>query len=313
MLLLALLAGCAHAPPPPVRPRLQRYEFRQLLMGMQVRLVAYAADENTAKAACKAGFDRVADLEDVMTDYRVDSELMRLCARAGSGPVEVSRELFEVLQYGQQVAERSDGAFDMTVGPFVRLWRQARKTGQLPPREQLAAARRLVGYRLMKLDPVKRTVDLTVPGMQLDLGGIAKGYAGDEAIRVLREHGVASALFEAGGDIVVSAAPPDEPRGWTVETIDIGAGRKKLHLTDAAVSTSGDTEQFLDIGGVRYSHVVDPRTGIGLTQRRMATVVAPRGITSDAISKPATMLEPARAKALCQSFGATCYVRKIDR
>jgi thiamine biosynthesis lipoprotein len=281
-------------------------------MGVQVRLVAYAADLPAARSACKAAFQRIADLEDVMTDYRPDSELMRLCARAGTGPVPVSQDLFDVLSYGQRVARASDGAFDMTVGPYVRLWRQARKDHHLPSPRQLADARRRVGYRLMKLDPRRRTVELTVPGMQLDLGGIGKGYAGDEAIRVLRAHGIDSALYEAGGDIVVSDAPPDEPSGWSIQTIDTGAGRKTLHLADAAVSTSGDTEQFLEIGGVRYSHVVDPRTGIGLTQRRMATVVAPRGITADSLSKPAEILAPDRARDLCRRFGATCYVRKFQ-
>jgi thiamine biosynthesis lipoprotein len=290
----------------------QRYQFAQMLMGVQVRLIVYADNEAIAKAGCKAAFERVAQLEDIMTDYRPDSELMRLCARAGTGPVQVSCELFYVLSYGQKIAQASNGDFDMTVGPYVRLWRTARKTHTLPTPEQLARARQRVGYQLMKLDPTSRTVDLLVPGMQLDLGGIGKGYAGDEAIKVLREHGITSALFEAGGDIVVSDPPPDKPRGWTIQTIDTGAGKETLHLHDCAVSTSGDTEQYVEINGVRYSHVVNPHTGIGLTKRMMATVVAPMGITSDALSKPVTMLEPQKAEALCKEFAATCYVRRVD-
>jgi thiamine biosynthesis lipoprotein len=158
----------------------------------------------------------------------------------------------------------------------------------------------------MRLNARDRTADLTVPGMQLDLGGIAKGYAGDEAIRILREHGVQSALFEAGGDIVVSDPPP-RTRGWQIELPD---GRKK-RLVNAAISTSGDTVQFLEVDGVRYSHVVDPRTGIGLTEHYAATVIAPRGITTDSLSTAATVLGKRAGEQLIRRFGAKGTVRKI--
>jgi thiamine biosynthesis lipoprotein len=234
---------------------------------------------------------------------------MQLCDQAGSGPVRVSKELFEVLDYAQHVSEASDGAFDVTVGPVIQLWRQSRKTQSLPDPLALASARAKVGYPHMKLDRKNQTVELTVPGMRLDLGGIGKGYAGDEAIRVLREHGVDSALFEAGGDIVVSDAPPEHPAGWTIETEE---GRK-LHLTNAAVSTSGYTEQFVEIDGVPYSHVVDPHTGIGLTNQFAATIVARRGITTDALSTAATVLGPERAKPFLERFRARGWLRKIAR
>jgi thiamine biosynthesis lipoprotein len=296
---LFALGGCAHAPP------LERHQYVQLLMGVQVRLVTHATDEPTAKAAAKAAFERVAELEDIMSDYRPDSELMRLCARAGQGPVPVSQELFEVLAYAQKVSQASDGAFDVTVGPYVNLWRTARKTQALPAGSALADAGLHVGWRKMKLDPRNQTVELTIPGMKLDLGAIAKGYAGDEAIRVLKANGIRSALFEAGGDIVVSNPPPHS-RGWIIETSD----RQKHTLANSAISTSGDTEQFVDIAGVRYSHVVDPRTGIGLTKHFMATVIAPRGITTDSLSTAATVLGPGRGDALIRSFrGARGTIR----
>jgi thiamine biosynthesis lipoprotein len=181
----------------------------------------------------------------------------------------------------------------------------------LPAPRQLEDARRLVGWQLVKLDRTARKIELTVPGMLLDLGGIAKGYAGDEALRVLRERGISSALFEAGGDIVVAGAPPDRPHGWQVETIDTGSGRRRLGVVQAAVSTSGDTEQYVAIDGVRFSHVIDPHTGIGLTQHAMATVVARRGITSDSLSTAATVLGPEHAAELCRRFAARAYVRKV--
>jgi thiamine biosynthesis lipoprotein len=286
---------------------LQRHEYVQLLMGVEVRLAVYAPDEPAARNACKAAFERVAELEDIMSDYQNDSELMRLCARAGQGPQAVSPELFEVLQYAQTVSRASDGAFDVTVGPYVRLWRQARKTGALPPASALAAARPRVGWKLLHLDGEHRTADLTVPGMQLDLGGIAKGYAGDQAIGVLRQHGIASALFEAGGDIVVSDPPPGSD-GWTIELEGLP---RTVHLANAAVSTSGDEFQHVVIGGVRYSHVIDPRTGMALTQPYATTVIAPRGITSDSVSTAAGVLGPGAGDALIRRFGASGHVRKV--
>ena len=306
VLIVAWAGGCASLGGSPKGPPLQRNEYVRLLMGVRMRIVAYAPDEATARAAAAAAFERVAQLEDIMSDYQTDSELMRLSRNAGNGPQKVSPELFEVLAYGQMVSDASDGAFDVTVGPPVGLWRQARKTGVLPAESALADARNKVGWRFMQLDARDRTVDLTVPGMQLDLGGIAKGYAGDEAIRVLREHGVNSALFEAGGDIVVSDAPPGK-RGWEIELPD---GRKK-RLANAAISTSGDTVQFVEVNGVRYSHVIDPRTGIGLTEHYVATVIALRGISTDSLSTAATVLGKRAGESLIRRFGANGTVRKL--
>jgi thiamine biosynthesis lipoprotein len=274
-------------------------------MGVENRLVVYAPDETNARQASKAAFDRIAELEDIMSDYRPDSELMRLCARAGTGPVPVSRELFEVLEFAQQVSAASDGAFDVTVGPYVKLWRQARKTKTLPAGPALADARARVGWKRLKLDKNHQTVELTTPGMLLDLGGIAKGYAGDEAIRVLNEHGIKQALFEAGGDIVVSDPPPGKA-GWEIES-----RKKNLTIHNAAVSTSGDTVQFVEIAGVRYSHVVDPRTGIGLTDHMMATVIAPRGLVSDPLSKVATILPPEKSQPILRRFGASADIYRV--
>jgi FAD:protein FMN transferase len=298
-----LLAGCAHhsAKPAP----LQRHEFTQVSMGVAVRLVVYAKDEPTARAACTAAYERVYELDNCMSDYLRDSELMKLCARAGQGPVPVSEDLYRVLDYAQKVSERTDGAFDVTIGPLVKLWRAARKSTTLPSETAIAEARAKVGWRKMSLAPSRKTVTLQVPGMQLDLGGIAKGYAGDQAIKVLRNHGITSALFEAGGDIVVSDPPPGA-KGWRIE---LPSGHKET-LSNQAISTSGDTAQYVVINGRRYSHVVDPKTGLGLSEHFIATVIAKEGITTDAISTAATLVGPERAEKLCKRFNAKCWVGK---
>jgi len=160
----------------------------------------------------------------MMTDYDPESELMQLCQKPFGQPVHVSDELFEVLQESQRVAELSDGAFDVTVGPVIRLWRRARRTEILPPAEALARARESVGYKKLKLDSRRKTVTLTVPNMQLDLGGIAKGYAADKALEVLKSHGINRALVAASGDIAAGDPPPGT-RGWRVGVGALGGAR----------------------------------------------------------------------------------------
>lgn len=296
----------------------QRFEFESKHMGTTFRIVLYAADRNTAKKAADAAFARVAELDGIMSDYKKDSELMQLCKKfeqAVGEPVKVSRELFYVLQKAEEMSKKSQGAFDVTVGPVVQLWRLARRTQELPDAKELAAARAKVGYQKVKLDPAEQTVQLLTPGMQLDLGGIAKGYAADEALRVLRDHfGIRQALVAASGDITCGDPPPDHD-GWTVAIAPISRNQKPrtLKLANAAVSTSGDLEQFVEIGGVRYSHVLDPRTGLGLTGRRSVTVIAPQGITADSMTKAVSVLPVDAALKLVEATpGAACYIVVLD-
>jgi thiamine biosynthesis lipoprotein len=272
-------------------------------MGVDVRLVVYAPDQPTAERACAAAFERFAELDTIMSDYRPDSELMRLCAKAGGPPVPVSRDLFIVLQRSQEVAKRSDGAFDVTCGPLVALWRQARKTHVLPTSEEIALARTKVGWRKMMVDSRRHTVRLLVPGMKLDLGGIGKGYADDCAQEVLRHHGITRALVEAGGDMVVSDPPPGE-KGWKIEVANAGNAPQApvLLFSNRAISTSGDTEQFVEIGGLRYSHILDPRTGQALTDRIQVTITAPNGLTSDSLSKVVSVLGQAKGEPITHTY-----------
>jgi len=216
------------------------------------------------------------------------------------------------LTKAQRVAEQSDGAFDVTVGPVVRLWRLARRTQRLPDASKLEKARALVGYRNVRIDPNRHTVQLLKPGMQLDLGGIAKGYSADEALVTLKKQGIASALVAAGGDIAVSGPPPGR-EGWdiTIAPIEEGEPTPHLRLNDAAVSTSGDAEQYVEIDGIRYSHIVDPRTGIGLTGRSEVTVVAKHGIDADSLTKVAAVLGPEKGLPIIEAAGGSGRVLRI--
>ena len=293
-------------------PCMEQFQYAQIHMGVRVRIILYAPDESTAMRACEAAFNRIAQLEDIMSDYRPSSELMQLCARAGGPPVKVSDDLFFVLQYAQALSKRTNGAFDVTVGPYVQLWRQARKTGRLPSTEALQSARKLVGWWKMRLNSEAKTVQLLVPGMQLDLGGIAKGYILDCALATLKKHGIASALIEAGGDIVVGDAPPGE-RGWRIEIANASPDKRMVILANSAISSSGDVEQYVEFNGKRYSHIVDPRTGLGLTTRIAVTVIAPNGITSDSLATALCVLGEEEGMKLIRSIpGVRAYIRKAS-
>lgn len=284
-----MLTGCVN----PDESSLQRFEFAEPHMGAMFNLVLYAPDRDTAKRAATVAFARVADLNRIMTDYDPESELMRLGRGQVGTPVRVSPELFEVLKRSNEVARMSQGAFDVTIGEQVQLWRRARRQRELPDPARLTQAREASGWEHVVLDESGRTVTLQKPGMRLDLGGIAKGFAADAALKVLREAGIRRALVAASGDIVVGDPPPGRT-GWNVGVASVDALGSNLtttlNLARAAVSTSGDTEQFVEIDGVRYSHIVDPRTGVGLTKRLGVTVVAPDGTTSDSLATAVSVL-----------------------
>jgi thiamine biosynthesis lipoprotein len=276
-----------------------RFDRVEMAIPMQIRL--YAPDEATANGAAEAVFARIHHLNSVFSDYDPESELRRLCDTSGGGiAVPVSEELFFVLQKAQQLSERSEGAFDPTISPVVRLWRRARRSKELPDPEKIAAAKQLVGYQNIKLTSENRIVELTKKGMQIDLGGIAKGYVVDEALAVLRKHGITRAMVSAGGNVGLGDPPPGK-QGWRVGVPSLGRNdppRQFLLLSRCALSTSGDTFQYVEIDGKRYSHIVDPKTGVGLTDHCCVTLVAPDGIRSDGLSTAVSVLGPEKGLKL---------------
>ena len=270
----------------PVALRAEEVRVTQSHMGMAVTLridIDDAADRPAAQQAAKAAFVRVGELNAILSDWEPDSELNRLCRRAGEGPVQISDELHTVLKAAKRLAKQSDGLLDPTAAPVIRLWREARRGGKLPDPTALAEARACVGFNKLRLTPGH--AELLRPRMQLDLGSIAKGYVGDEAIRVLKIHGFSRAIFEAGGDVVAGDAPAGE-EGWLVEP----DGFKPLRVANEAVAISGDSVQFTIIDGRRYGHVIDPRTGEPTQSRRVCLVRAPCGIVADPLATLGTIM-----------------------
>lgn len=307
-----LLSGCRSIPS---AAPLSRYEFQSPHMGTLFTIALYAVDADSAEQAAKAAFRRIADLEDIMSDYQADSELNLLCQNPPGKPVTLSPDLFDVLWRAQKISELSGGAFDVTIGPNVRLWRFARKRKVLPSAVELAEAREAVGYRKLRLDPKERTATLLVPHMRLDVGGIAKGYAADQALALLKQKGIDRALVAASGDIAVGNPPPGRS-GWRIAVASMDGGSNQpapsLLLHNVGVSTSGDSEQFIEIEGVRYSHIVNPTTGFGLTNRIQATVVAPNATTSDPLATTLCILGASQGLKLADELprvSALIYTR----
>ncbi|MDB6125811.1 MAG: FAD:protein transferase [Pedosphaera sp.] len=302
---LLLITGCSTTRQ---GSSLHRFEYAELHMGTVFRIVLYAPDKMKGDAAAVAAFQRVGKLDDVMSDYDPKSELMQLCGKPAGVPVKVSQELFDILRESQRVAKESDGVFDVTVGPYVRLWRVARKKKVLPSQTELAEAAKAVGYRKLVMDEREGTVTLTVPNMRLDLGGIAKGYAADQALGVMRRMGISRAMVAASGDIAVGDAPPGHA-GWAIGIASIDPKDESLQKTvllkNAGISTSGDMEQGIEIDGVRYSHVVNPATGLGLTERIQATVIGPNAMTTDGLDNTVCAMGVQRGLALIDSLPRT--------
>ena len=303
LIAVALIAGggCISAKHPAAR--LERFEFQQPHMGTLFKITLFATDETSARLASDAAFAKVAALDRMMTDYDPESELMRLCRQPINTPMRVSEDLFIALEESLRVARASDGAFDPTIGPVIRQWRRARRQQTLPTPEQIQIAHQSVGWQKLLLNAKARTVTLLATNMQLDLGGIAKGFAADKALAVLQKIGITRALVAASGDIAAGDPPPGT-KGWRVSIgtpYSSNALSKTFLLSNAAVSTSGDAEQFVVIGGKRYSHIVDPRTGIGLTNQLQVSVLARRAVLTDVFATTVCVLGEKKGVQLVNS------------
>jgi thiamine biosynthesis lipoprotein len=301
--ILLVVGGCGRQKPADEGAPARIRETRRL-MGVPWTITVYAG-EAAAHAAIAAAFAEISRLEGILSDYDPGSELSQLSAASPtSAPVAVGDDLWRVLSTAVAWRDRSGGAFDPTVGPLTTLWRQARRSGVMPRADKLAAARQAVGPDTLVLDVNRRTAMLVAPAMRLDLGGIGMGYAIDRGMEVLAERGIGSAMIDASGDIAVSGPPPGKA-AWTIEVAagDGGDGRRPmtLELVDAAVTTSGDAFQAVEIDGVRYSHVVDPRTGLGVAGPAAVTVIAADCTTADAVATAANVLGPEAGLAFVET------------
>ncbi|MFN8349652.1 MAG: FAD:protein FMN transferase [Spirosomataceae bacterium] len=280
----------------------KRYTFEKGLMGSPFKLVFYTSDDSLAQKAAQNAFKRIEQLNEIMSDYADGSEINRLSARSGSGEwVPVSKDLFAILAISQEISQKTNGAFDCTIGPVVQVWRRAVRQRVFPTKQEIREAKAKIGYRKMKLDTVGQKVLLTQPGMRLDIGGLGKGFAAEEAVKVLKTYGITSAMMDAGGKIVLTDAPPGA-KGWKIVISNGSDSLKTLELANTTLATSGPTYRHLDFNGVRYSHIVDPKTGIGLRFHVRTTVIASDGTVSDALATAFSVSGIRKSKKLLKYF-----------
>lgn len=267
---------------------LKRYEFTEPHMGTSFRIILYAEDSTKASTAVRAAFLRIEELNQCMSDYLPDSELNLLSKKSGSKErIKVSDDLWRVLRKARFFSKKSRGAFDITIGPLSKLWRRAMRKVSFPEQDKLDKANALVGYKHIRLHKRTQSVRLLKTGIKLDLGGIAKGFAVEQALEVLQEAGFNRSLVDGGGDISLGDPPP-QVEGWKIEipaySFPKDQMKEYLQLENCSIATSGDTYKYIELDGIRYSHIIDPRTGLGISKRRMLTVIAQAGMTADALA-----------------------------
>lgn len=290
----------------------ERFEFEGIEMAVPIRIVLYAEDAQTAKKAADAALARFHDLNQRLSDYDEKSEIRRFCDDAGPGEfVRVSDDLWNCVRLAVHHAELSGGAFDPTVGQVVQLWRTARKLHRLPAPNRIRDVLDTVGWQNILFDEERQAIAVSAHGakrhVRLDLGGIAKGYAIDEALKTMRFFGVTRVLLDAGGDLGLGDPPPGK-EGWTIAVTPLKKGEKPTDfwtLKNCGVANSGDMYQFVEIDGKRYSHIVDPKTGLGLTNRLTVSVIAPTAADADALASAVSVLGPEKGLALIRALPQT--------
>lgn len=309
---------------------LRRFEFHEVQMSIPIRIVMYCESEPLAQKCARSGFGQFEKINAIMSDYDRSSEIHRIAAKNDArfslpgnseNPVEngdsatdcdpwfpISEDLARVLKAARFYSEISDGAFEVSVSPLVQLWRRAKRQRRLPRESDLERAKNLVGSSLWELDEMERRIRLRKKGMRFDFGAIAKGYAIDRAFETIREQGVEILLIDAGGDMRLGEAPPE---GWKIGAITSHDSNFpenpaeplfRINTTRKAIATSGDTFQFLQLDGKRYSHIIDPRTGIPITDPCITLVIAETAMQADALASAINVLGPEKGMRLIDSW-----------
>ena len=250
------------------------------LMGTILEITLVTSDPARARALIERCFAETARLEMIFTTWRPDGELARLNAQAGNGPQSASPELVRILLDAQRFARETGGAFDVTVGPLVSLWRKGGKRGEQPSDAEVAAARSRVGAERIQIDSERGTLALEV-GMSVDLGGLAKGWTLDRLGEVLRREGVDRALLNFGGSSLLAIGTPLDAPNWR---IGLENGEILELRSESNLSISSSFGQVVEIDRARFSHIVDPRTGWPTRRARRAIVEAPDGAIAEAWS-----------------------------
>jgi FAD:protein FMN transferase len=270
-------------------PELKLFQQSRQAMGTEFTIYLYAKSEMEAEALFEPAFEEIERIDATLSNYKPESELSRINRLAGREKVTTDPEVFSLLQTCLEYSKRSGGTFDITVGPLMRAWGFFRGQGRYPAPWQLERAREKVGWEKVQLDAAARTVRFAVDGMELDLGGIGKGYAVDRVVTLLRRAGVKAAMVDAGSSTLYALGEPPGEKGWVVRVPKPGDRSQTIStvmLRNESLSTSGSYEKFFRLNGRTYCHIMDPRTGAPVEGMLQATVIAADGTTTEALSKP---------------------------
>ena len=283
----------------------------QLVMGTFARVVAVAKDASTGDKCVEAALAEIRKVDDLMSDYQEDSEISRINKEAAQKAVPVSESTFEILQKSVAFSQLTDGAFDITVGPLVDVFHKTQEERVAPTQEQIEQARAKVGFEKLILDRENRTVRFEVDGMRLDLGAIAKGYGVDKAVEAARRCGAIGVMVDIGGDVRCFGEPPEGRDVWriglqdpnsAVEGMSGGGLVLTLNVTNAAVATSGDYQQFVLIEGKRYSHIMNRKTGMSVEGLSSVTIIADNATDADALATSVSVMGPEKGLALIEKL-----------
>ena len=289
-------------------PAVAHYRGSHVSMGTTYRIQLYGAGREDLPLVAESAFDEVDRIDRLMSVYKRNSAVSFINRRAGREPVVVEPELFDFLQRCLAFSRQSQGAFDVTVQPLMRAWGFFGGQGRLPPETELRRALQRVGYRKLSLDPDRRTVRFSRDGMALDLGGIAKGYAVDRVVSLLREYRIESALVSAGGSTVFGLGAPPGKTAWTVRVRDPAFPRDPqrsaltVPLENQCLSISGSYENSFSFEGVTYSHIMDPRSGRPVQGLLSVAVVAGTGTEGDALDNALFVMGPKKAQGYLKRY-----------
>ena len=299
---------------PLLQAQTRKFSYSEMKMGSAFNLIIVSADSNKANHLARKSYELVDSLNHIFSNYDSSSELSKINASAGLLPYKMSTAMLDLVQKSQYAYIQSKGAYDISIGPLSSLWRKARKAKLFPEASTVLATKKLVGLNQVKINKRLGTIFLPNANMQLDFGGIAKGYIAGWVINYLKANGIQQALADAGGDIVMSGAPMNS-KGWVIgvnvpETTD-DLINKKLQLSNCSVATSGDVYQFIEYKGVKYSHIINPLTGYGVTNLRNVTIIAKTGATADWLATACSILPIKEAKQLAISHQAALLITTL--
>lgn len=307
---IVLLVFCTHL----LSAQTRKFSYSEMKMGSPFNLIIVSTDSNKANHLARKSYELVDSLSHIFSNYDSSSELSKINASAGLLPCKMSTAMLDLVQKSQYAYIQSKGAYDISIGPLSILWRNARKAKLFPEASTVIATKKLVSFAQVKINKRLGTIFLPNADMQLDFGGIAKGYIAEWVINYLKANGIQQALADAGGDIVMSGAPLNQ-KGWLIavnlpESTD-ELMNKKLQLSNCSVATSGDVYQFIEYKGVKYSHIINPLTGYGVTNLRNVTIIAKTGSTADWLATACSILPIKEAKQLAISNQAALLITTL--